>query len=561
MFSIIFTSSWKAIAERSFSWTLVLNHDNQVGKEEPWVEPLLESNRKFHKVIVNDLLELGRNKTLEVFQKHGENIRELCLFDCVFKNSSIFLQILKLMPHLKKLIMFGTAALADFNDPDNDFLPTLPKLKSMEFVKCEYRLLTFFKKAQLISFKVLSSIDERQSPEELLRLTEFLASQKQLSSLALRSFEQTNSQLFQTPLFEDEIPFHLKKLSLLGMKLRESPNDYNNLLKFMKLHVKTIELLEIGRKFPDFVFEFIFARLKNLKQLRLMVNELPKELEFYERLEENKSIKSLFITDSPTPDHTNEGFPWLSAFLQHMPNIESLTVPDYCRDKSTMEFVAANMKNLKYLSVKNFSGTVFNGLEFPSLISLKTVSIEGPIDWYAFTKATPQVANFYVEAIYDEESFDINAITENWKQLQTLVIECEVNGDENFFDSIRNNCSNLKSVDMEENSLRVELSDVVDIPLRLRESQLAKDDGAFWHASDYRGNDLPEDDDDDHNWNADMDDVLDPFDLELLMEDLDFGYDGHDDYDSDDDFYDRWNDHEDDYDVDEDSDYGRRCND
>lgn len=518
----------------------MLIHENAVGKKESWVELLLATNRKFHKVKIDEMLELEKNQSLEIYQRIGSHIRELHLLTCVLDNFNLFLDVMKTMPNLKKLIMRDTATLVDFNHLPDAELPVLAKLDTLEFVKSQYEILKCFNRAQLKTLKILSSTDEdRQAPEPLV---EFLATQKKLETLALRSIEHGKSKLFQTPV-DDFIPFRLKKLSLQGIKLRESPNDYNNLLKFMKLHARTLDELELGRKFPDFVYEFIFSQFKSLKTLRFMANEIPKiEDQFYERLEENKNITKLVVNDTSPPDHTDSGHQPLKELLKRLPNVASLKMLDYC-DKDIMHFVAENLKQLKNLDVKNFNGSIFDGLQLSSLTSLKIFQVDGNVDWDGFTKANVGITDLFIEVIYDSNDFNIESIVENLKLRNLVILESGIVGNKKFFDAIRK-CSELKSLEMDENSLALDISEVADIPLRLR-SGCHADSSVFWNDSDYSGG-LPHDGD---NWNVVMGEMLDPFDMQLLLDDLNF-YDEDDDDDYDpDEFYGE------DYDYDEPENY------
>lgn len=65
--------------------------------------------------------------------------------------------------------------------------------------------------------------------------------------------------------------------------------------------------------------------------------------------------------------------------------------------------------------------------------------------------------------MWEQEYFDIQAITKNLKKLHTLTIESELNCDEEFFDIIRQNCKELKSLNLNMESLKVDISTVADI--------------------------------------------------------------------------------------------------
>lgn len=91
---------WNNIASE-MEWTLNLTYKNEVGVNEPWVEILMNSKRRFVKVKVDECLELGKNQMVDLFRKHGSRIQELTLTDCVFEDTQLFLDILEAMPKLK----------------------------------------------------------------------------------------------------------------------------------------------------------------------------------------------------------------------------------------------------------------------------------------------------------------------------------------------------------------------------------------------------------------------------------------------------------------------------
>lgn len=306
-------------------------------------------------------------------------------------------------------------------------------------------------------------------------------------------------ELFKTPLLDEEMPFQLKKLSLLGIKLRENPNDYNNLLKFMKMHARTIDELELGRKFPDFVYEFVFARFKNLKTLRLKANEIPKDQAFYDRLVVNKSVANIIIVDSPPSNQYNDGSKWLIEFLNHLPNIECLTFLE-SSDATLMKSVAENMKKLKCLAVHLVDGPILGELKFSALETLHIGDLSISNKWDTFTKNNPNIKDLRIEDIYDDEKFyqDIDIVAQNLK-LRSIIIDCDFL-EEKFFDIINKHSIDLISIDINEESVPLEIIPV-NLPLRLRKDKLPKYRGfEFWRETDYNGNFSEAEDD--NNWNA-----------------------------------------------------------
>lgn len=160
-------------------------------------------------------------------------------------------------------------------------MPTLSKLTTLESIGSSFHLLKHIKNCQLKTMKVSYDSQTLQNREPLLN---FLTSQNSLKELEL-DLEWPDA-LFQDPIPCELIKFRLKKLSLC-IDLRETPNKYNNLMEFMKLHLETLEELVLEWKFPDFFYEFIFAKFKQLKTLSLYGHDIPRESSFYERLKKS----------------------------------------------------------------------------------------------------------------------------------------------------------------------------------------------------------------------------------------------------------------------------------
>lgn len=545
---------WRELIDSSCPWTLSLDHDNQVEADERWVDFLLETNRKFHHIKIDGVLELRKNRLFDIFQKHGSSISKLFVFESCFDRLDQFVELLKCMPNLDHLILYQITTPCTLSDvPADDKLPELIKLKTLELVETDSSIVKCFKRAKLKVFKLLGYANEPKSMTQDPML-ELFKSQSQIKTLALRNIDWGTSTLFQTDIMDGSVKFQLSQLSLIDIKLRESPNDYNNLLKFLKPQAKTIKFLEIGRSFPDLVYEFVFAKFKNLKSLRLMINELPKDLEFYERLEENQSITQLIFIDSPPPNHLNNGCPpSLKEFIQHVPNVTELTLIEYC-DRGTLQFIAGNMKNLKSLAVSYFSEAIFGGLQFPNLDILCVERLDEDVDWDQFTKNNPDITEIIIHtgtfagfSGWSDTTMNnfVEHVTKNLR-LHTLRIGDYFRANEHFYEILRKQGAEMKVVDLHVAcALESHMMNGISA-LRFHEGELQKhfNDLEFWNEDDYDGR-LP-DIDRGGNWD-DGENFLDPFDMHLM------DIDDYDEYDQQDDFYDDYDNFVDEFD--ENSDY------
>lgn len=532
---------WKGFVEESIKWNVRLYHENIVGKDETWIDSVISSKRKIKQVNLINSLNIRENKTMEIFKYHGNHIRKFFIFGCVFEEADLFVELLNTMPKLEKVIISETGiATVDDDFKDNSKLPELKELTTIEINQSEYEILAAFKKSKISTLKVLHGSayhnPEAKQLQSLRYFTDFLSTQQNIETMALRSIDYEEHHMFSAPLPVECIRFRLKRLSLLGMNLRDAPNEYNNLVKFLKQ--ANLEELELGRKFPEFIYEFIFSKFKNLTTFRVMGSDIPREMSFYERLEENRSIRNFVLVDSCKDSRP------LVELVKHMPNIQSLTLVEDC-EREALEAIAGSLNQLNHLSIAHCDPGRFNGLRFQSahFSSLCIKYLDQPIDWDDFTRFNPGVKHLKIQTMFDSTSADFEAITSNWK-LETMILHNDVDCDENFFNIIRNNCLHLNTLELNIEDISVNASDVTDIrALQFKSDELSISfchvESVFWQDSDYEGG-LPSDD---YNWSGEAFDPenMDSFEVDEMMEDMmhDLGiYESDNDYDSYDDDYD-----------------------
>lgn len=221
------------------------------------------------------------------------------------------------------------------------------------------------------------------------------------------------------------------------------------------------------------MYEFVFAKFKQLKKLGFTGNDLPRDMSFYKRLKVNTSVTSLEL-ESDIPLHSKGHTRALIKLVSHLPNIETLKLARYC-DESLVRFyryIARNMKKLKKLIIEGSDDDddEQGGLKLMTLDDLQFHGLESlclrsklHINWYAFTKANPGIKEL---TIGPEQEYlkllDVQSITRNLRSLRKLTIECETHCDNLFFDIIRN-CQELQSLELDFESLQVDVSYVADI--------------------------------------------------------------------------------------------------
>lgn len=460
---------WHAIIERGLSWSLTAQ--GWQGKRQ--LEMMSTSGRKFSKVAIQ-ALNRWDNRTLEVFAQHGANIRQLELSNCILNNRAICCQVLAAMPMLEKIVLEGVGlnlrarewhrtdstgrlaakTLEDLNADDWPTSQDLAKLTTLEVSHTSYELLKFFEKSQLKSLKLTIAGDI----EDLQQLLNFLATQNGLEEAVIETTGFAESKLFQTAIPANFIPFKLKQLSLVDVNLLKTPNYYNNLKAFVRMHVATLKVLELRGCFPQSFLEFVLANFKKMETLRLIDFDLRRIKEDYE------SVKSLHLCNVYTNAHLDHGNMYLKTMMVHyMPNLETLTMDKV--DGYFLRSAIISLKKLQKLTVKSFDVNGCDGnIWLRRLESLNIGQIEGPFGWNRFTLNNSGITALSIKKLHTPENLNLKKITQNLKNLRELTIEDEnLKCDDDFFNIIREHCKNLELLHLNAKSLIVDMSSVADI--------------------------------------------------------------------------------------------------
>lgn len=421
---------------------------------------MLESNRKFRDATIKGLMWIRGStgldvSSLEIFGKHGQNIRELTLADSLLISATMWCQLLSTMPKLEKLKVTSLKAFVIKEDANITERPTLNKLKTVELIDTRCDLLPYIKNCQLKSLKICTQCPDPQPREQLLN---FLATQLELEELTLESHFYEESNLFKVPILEGLLPFQLKKLSLLGDD-NSALNEYsNNLMAFMRMHTNTLEELVLHRHFPTFFFEFVFTEFKQLRVLSLMEHVMPRDSSFYRRLEANTSVTSLKLSN-PYWDDNKSAF---KSLVDHLPNIEKMELVEWCQ-RSIVTHIAQNLEKLKEITIKSFNGRIFERLNFRALECLRIEVLSGPVNWTTFTRNNPTIKDLSIKLIDKQNFLDIQAVTQHLKLHKLTIEDGEFCCDKIFFDIIRKNCKELKCLELNAKGLKVDISSVADI--------------------------------------------------------------------------------------------------
>lgn len=437
-------------------------------------------------------MHFGNRKIVEIFQRHGFFVVRLCLTECIIDSYCNFAEILQCMPNLKHLSIFATTTLHTVRrNLPKKYLPQLKKLKTLDMVGSQYSIMECLKNAKLRTMKIFNS--NFACSNDCTALEEFLKSQNILTTLALRSIDLDSSMMFRTENL-NAIPFQLTQLSLLNIRLRQSPNDYANLMNFLELQASTLKELELGQQFPNFVFDFLLAKMTNLKTLSLMMSEIPHEHKLNEQLEENRSIENLiFLNDGSLTKYNYDehgDLEFLRDFFKRVPNIKKITAPKYFSNEK-FQVIAESCIKLETLSTFFFNQRDFRRVKFPHLNSLHIQHLTGVIDWNEFTKANSRLTKLTIEETITPLLLtinDIKKITANIK-LHTLRLGENFEVDKRFLDAIRKNCPDLKVFDLHMCSLSSDLKlnfDYTNVIRLYDRSDYAKKHSTLWVENEKR---------------------------------------------------------------------------
>lgn len=481
-----FISRWKKLIENSFQWTLDIDfltlgagYDNN--RANAAFNFLMTTNRKFNDVTITDVDPTLITVVIAVLKKHGSSVVYFKVNKCNLADSQIFIEILRLLPNLKKLTLCWTLGWThESRVPSIGDIPKLISLETFELISSDFCFAKCVRNSALSTIKIECTSFEKEPVVELLRCQQHLT---RLNLYVANPYQ----------FFVEAMPFKLTHLFLPQIK----PKDVTILLKFLKSQT-TIEalVLEAGSDYllPNFIYEFILSNFQNLKSLRLDTSNIPIGMDFYKKTAANRSIENLMLLNS----RNSEMKSWFPEFIKHTPNIKDLTIHSYWTRKH-IECLAINLNKLKRLSVAMFSICKFDGTRFPKLNSLKIDKFFGDSDmWVKFIEANSQIKELTVEFLCVPDVKDFVQQTTTILKLHSLRIGVIMNfsADKCFFDIIRKNCSKLQALDLPVSCfIQSELSDINVLQFHDSNYNYRSHEDAFYERlSDIFHSELPDND-------------------------------------------------------------------
>lgn len=299
----------------------------------------------------------------------------------------------------------------------------------------------------------ISGIEETADPKAYL--IDYLSKQTRLEELALRNFRDYDCAEYNTPIDADKlssIQFPLKRLAIDTQDYDDMLQSEENTIRFLK-KFDHLEHLQIGKRFPDSVYELIFKTFLKLKTLIVNINHAPSEDSFYQNLRPNGSVKKIFVRG-----YSSRYLKALQGFIGNLPNIETLVMVDDVLSNELMLFISNNLK-LKNLQVHRLQPKVFLGV---SMTSLKSVSIDNlesismkPSDWKLMVTAFKNIEELTIGSTDDEEllsDLNFNIFTKSWPHLRHVRLGHGFVAKKRVFNQLLKNCMELKTVEIFEDA-------------------------------------------------------------------------------------------------------------
>lgn len=315
----------------------------------------------------------------------------------------------------------------------------LPELRSLEIDSVNCGALKFIT-AEKIS-RIYIHGYRIPSFEDTKNLKDFLSRSKQLKKLDL------NYHSFAALFGHQNLPnfsFQLSEFKLDLYQTSLSPEMGKNFNKFLKSQSNLESLVfNLVENIPQSIFITIFNELKNLTLLDIQVADLPIERSFYEKINQNLSLRELKL---------RKFFPNVVAtrgYLGNFPLIESLWVN---RELTWEELTCLNdfNKNLKTLTAHQIQGPPVKSCKFNNL---KTLSVDFVIDtapWMALIASSLSIETIELDSIEKGEidRAELIEFLTNQPTLRHLKLSGDYDEIKIIFDKIKFNYGNLKTLEL-----------------------------------------------------------------------------------------------------------------
>lgn len=321
-----------------------------------------------------------------IVSRFGVNLRSLTIADAKVDDFTLR-EVLKGAEQLESLVLAEVKVVKKLPaiNPVNMY-----KLKALKIIHCDWGIVKFMN-CLVSTLELKSYLDEgARAP-----MISFLANQYKLKALTLRGTSARS--LFQQDDLVGDCSFCLEMFHLEQDFGKNSDNVNWHCTMFLSLHVDSLKDVEISGPNQSNISGFVISNLEKLRSLSIDVRGLPKDLEFYEMLEEHPnyvlkelSLRGFFI--HPTA---------IRRIIQKYPAIEKLELNDWGQGQvatDMLDFISLNFPKLKKLSVTEMSSSTC--VKFSCLKNLSVTYIRSTAKLVQFMVHNPSVETLKIGLVY-----------------------------------------------------------------------------------------------------------------------------------------------------------------
>lgn len=404
-----------------------------------WTEEIVEIlslERKFVTIDVT-LDDTHAQNTSELFvrivEKCGSQVRKLILQDADFKDSSTLHKILMSMPLLEEM---DIAELRCANALKHELPVTFYRLKTLKISNVDWRLFQYLKAPNITSFEV-DDTEMNTSDSSIEFLASFLKSSRDIESLGIE--ENIIDKIFSSKAIKS-FPLKLKKI-----EFQNNDQSDQHFSRFLASQASSLEELEIQFGSRE-IYEVIFKEMKCLKTLRMNMDTLPTDKEFYDKLRPVESLKEIFSNFGFSDEVSAKGI------LGNCPNLEVLNVTMDGNGFDLLSFIAINNPKITTLSIKTLKDHTTPEVKFKALKRLQLYEVKNVEFLLTFLRNNSTLETLSIwwidEDVLQPKDLDVLMNESNLRHLKFMG-ECETM--KAIYDKLKVDYKKLKSLELSVN--------------------------------------------------------------------------------------------------------------
>ncbi|CRL07565.1 CLUMA_CG020530, isoform A [Clunio marinus] len=391
---------------------------------------------QLHTLIIDQMI-LSTNYDSGDFEYHKRSLRQVEIINSRITHSS-FQRLFSDCPLLSDLLVFSSS----FPGPAK-ILTKLPNLKAIKVTSDNFTIFkTIQPSASIQTIQILGvagrhPYQPRKEPQSYVNFLMNCSGLKTLSTMIFsKSFLNEQS----------DFPFKLNQLSL--EYISENNPHSEQIAEFLRKQKSSLKELEINAS-DEVVLKCILFEMQ-LETLRLGINRLPQEINFFDWNPPNKFLKKLAMYGK-IPDLNR-----IKRLISNYPAIETLLFYEQYRVTEPIigDFISHlsfKLPNLKHLRLPSIRGTIAPTAHFNNLKTLHVAKInnmEEGANWMLLTAYSPNIQKLAIGRV--ENLFLSNGrlevVLSRLPNLQELCLGSVFDIDEQAYNIINTSARNLRKL-------------------------------------------------------------------------------------------------------------------